>query len=263
MTTNLPMTVKPKKHFGQHFLWDKNIARKIVNYFKEEAPPGKVLEIGPGKGVLTEMLLEHFDKDFHAIEIDKESVSYLKNKYPTIKEYLMEKDFLKLDIEKHFRDDVSIIGNFPYNISSQIFFKILGRRDKIPFVVGMLQREVAERIVAPPGSKVYGILSVLLQAFYEVEILFNVGPKSFAPPPKVNSSVVSLKRNKRTNLKCDEEKFFRIVKQGFNQRRKILRNSLKSFLLNLEIESKLLEKRPEQLSVDDFVELTKLLSRNK
>lgn len=263
VTTNLPMTVKPKKHFGQHFLWDKNIARKIVNYFIDEVPTGKVLEIGPGKGVLTEMLLEHFKRNFFAIEIDKESVLYLKNEYPKLGKHLMEEDFLKLDMEKNFKEKVTIIGNFPYNISSQIFFKILGERDKIPFVVGMLQREVAERIVAPPGTKTYGILSVLLQAFYEVEILFNVGPKSFVPPPKVNSSVVSLKRNKTKRLKCDEQKFFSIVKQGFNQRRKILRNSLKSFLLNLEVESELLSKRPEQLSVDDFVELTMLLSRNE
>ncbi|MFO8235512.1 MAG: 16S rRNA (adenine(1518)-N(6)/adenine(1519)-N(6))-dimethyltransferase RsmA [Bacteroidales bacterium] len=257
------MTVKPKRHFGQHFLWDKNIARKIVNYFKNETPVSEVLEIGPGKGVLTDLLMEYFHQRLYAVEIDEESVSYLSKEYPDLDKHLIERDFLKMDLDKYFKEDVSIIGNFPYNISSQIFFKILEYRHKIPFVVGMLQKEVAERIAASPERKTYGILSVLLQAYYKVEILFHVGPKSFVPPPRINSSVVCLKRNNIKALDCDEGMFFRIVKQGFNQRRKILRNSLKSFLLNLESENVLLQKRPEQLSVDDFVELARLLSRDQ
>ena len=253
------MSVKPKKHLGQHFLWDKNIAQKIVEAFKP-APSDKVLEIGPGKGVLTEYLLEYFEERLYAVEIDKESAEYLLVEYPELEKFLIEKDFLKLDMEAYFSGDVSIIGNFPYNISSQIFFKILEYRNKIPFVIGMIQKEVADRIVAPPGSKTYGILSVLLQAYYNLDILFPVGPKSFTPPPKVNSAVIRLQRNETQALDCNEKLFFSVVKQSFNQRRKIIKNSLKSFLLNLETENEILQKRPEQLSVDDFVEITRLIT---
>lgn len=259
---NNSMNVRPKKHLGQHFLWDKNIARKIVEAFKE-ASSEKVLEIGPGKGVLTDYLIEYFGNKLYAVEIDKESTEYLLKEYPDLEKYLIEEDFLKLDLEKQVPGKTSIIGNFPYNISSQIFFKILKNRNTVPFVVGMVQKEVAERIAAPPGSKTYGILSVLLQAYYKVDILFQVGPKSFSPPPKVNSSVIRLKRNDVEKLDCDEKIFFSIVKQSFNQRRKIIRNSLKSFLLNLETEDERLQKRPEQLSVADFVELTRLISLAK
>jgi 16S rRNA (adenine1518-N6/adenine1519-N6)-dimethyltransferase len=256
------MTVRAKKHLGQHFLWDKNIARKIVEAFKP-APSGKVLEIGPGKGILTGYLLEHFDDRLYAVEIDAESAVYLKKEYPELEKYLIEKDFLKLDLEAYLQGNFSIIGNFPYNISSQIFFKILENRNKIPFVVGMVQKEVAERIAASPGSKTYGILSVLLQAYYDLRILFHVGPRSFSPPPKVNSSVVRMERNNLKELNCDEKLFFQIVKQAFNQRRKIIKNSLKSFLLNLNSEDERFQKRPEQLSVADFVDLTRIISKNK
>lgn len=256
------MSVKPKKHLGQHFLWDSNIARKIVESFRE-IQSENILEIGPGKGVLTKYLLEDFGNRFYAVEIDQESIHYLKAEYPELSPYLMEQDFLKLNLEKHFPHSVSIIGNFPYNISSQIFFKILENRNLVPFVVGMVQREVADRISAPPGSKTYGILSVLLQAYYKVDVLFHVGPKSFTPPPKVNSSVIRFRRNDQQKLDCDEKLFFTVVKQSFNQRRKTIRNSLKSFLLNLKTEEDIWQKRPEQLSVHEFVELTKTIQANR
>jgi 16S rRNA (adenine1518-N6/adenine1519-N6)-dimethyltransferase len=254
------MSVRAKKNLGQHFLWDKNIARKIVDAFLE-TPASGVLEVGPGKGILTGYLLEHFGLQFYAVEIDKESIEYLNKVFPGIQEQLIRDDFLKMDLDRYFREPFSLIGNFPYNISSQIFFKVLENRNKIPVVLGMVQKEVAERIASPPGSKVYGKLSVLLQAFYDVKILFKVKPHSFQPPPKVNSSVILLKRYENWSLNCDENLFFQIVKQSFNQRRKILSNSLKTFLLNLNIGDERLKKRPEQLTVDDFVELTKKFSK--
>jgi 16S rRNA (adenine1518-N6/adenine1519-N6)-dimethyltransferase len=235
---------------------------KIVEAFKE-APTSKVLEIGPGKGVLTRYLLDHFDDRLYAVEIDEESADYLLKNYPELEKYLIRKDFLRLDMEAYFPGEISIIGNFPYNISSQIFFRILGNRNKVPFVVGMVQKEVADRLASKPGTKAYGILSVLLQAYYDIEILFRVGPSSFTPPPKVNSSVICLRRNKTEELDCDEKLFSTIVKQSFNQRRKIIRNSLKSFLLNLDVEDERFQKRPEQLSVNDFVELTNLIASAK
>ncbi len=256
------MSVRAKKHLGQHFLWDKNIAIKIVEAFKK-APTSRVLEIGPGKGVLTGYLLDYFDDRLYAVEIDEESAEYLLKNYPEIEKYLLRKDFLKLDLEAYFPGEISIIGNFPYNISSQIFFRILENRNKVPFVVGMLQKEVAERLASKPGTKAYGILSVFLQAYYDIKILFQVGPSSFTPPPKVKSSVISLRRNEIQELDCNEKLFFTIVKQSFNQRRKIIRNSLKSFLLNLEVEDERFQKRPEQLSVNDFVELTNLITSAK
>jgi len=254
------MSVRPKKHLGQHFLWDKNIAQKIVEAFKA-APTQKVLEVGPGKGVLSQYLLPHFGNDFYAVEIDEESARYLLQVYPELGNHLIEEDFIQMKFTSFTFEAISIIGNFPYNISSQIFFKILDNKDQVPFVIGMVQKEVAERITAKPGSKIYGILSVLLQAYYDVKMLFKVGPGSFHPPPKVNSAVVELKRNNVKQLGCDEKLFFRIVKQSFNQRRKIIRNSLKSFLLNLEVEDDRLQKRPEQLSVQDFVDLSNLITQ--
>ena len=249
------MSVRPKKHLGQHFLWDKNIARKIVDAFRD-APSEQVLEVGPGKGVLTQYLLEHFGERLYAVEIDKESGKYLLEEYPELKDYLIQEDFLNMDFSAWFSASFDVIGNFPYNISSQIFFRLLEYRERIPFLVGMVQKEVAERIAAPPGSKTYGKLSVLLQAYYEVKLLFHVGPQSFTPPPRVTSSVIRLRRNQTRKLDCDEKLFFQVVKQSFNQRRKILRNSLKSFLVNLDIEDERFGKRPEQLSVKDFVEIT-------
>jgi len=241
-------------------LWDKNIAQKIVAAFKD-APTDKVLEVGPGKGVLTQYLLPYFGKNLFAVEIDKESTKYLLKEYPELKDYLIEEDFLKMDFRSYIDQSFSIIGNFPYNISSQIFFKILENKHQVLFVTGMVQKEVADRIAAKPGSKTYGILSVFLQAYFEVKILFKVGPGSFQPPPKVNSAVIELKRNNVEKLECDEKLFFQIVKQSFNQRRKIIKNSLKSFLLNLEDEDYRFEKRPEQLSVQDFVVLANMIKR--
>ena len=254
------MTVRPKKHLGQHFLREKNIAQKIVAASKN-APTDKILEVGPGKGVLTQYLLQHFGENLFAVEIDKESTKYLLEEYPELKDYLIEEDFLKMDFTSFTDKPFSIIGNFPYNISSQIFFKILDNKDQITFVIGMVQKEVAERISSNPGSKTYGILSVFLQAYFDVKMLFKVGPGSFQPPPKVNSAVIELKRNNVKKLECDEKLFFQIVKQSFNQRRKIIKNSLKSFLLNLENEDYRFEKRPEQLSVKDFVDLANIIKR--
>ncbi len=251
--------VRPKKNLGQHFLWDKNIAQKMVKSFKD-APTTIVLELGPGKGVLTNYLTDYFGKHFYAVEIDKESIDYLLNTYPELSDHLIQHDFLQMDLGTWFTEPVSIIGNFPYNISSQIFFKILTYRQTLPFILGMVQKEVAERIVSGPGSKVYGKLSVMLQAFYRIRILFRVGPQSFVPPPKVKSAVIQLERNERKRLDCNEELFFQIVKQSFNQRRKILANSLKSFLLNLKVDDERFKKRPEALGVEDFIEVTNLLA---
>lgn len=256
----MAMMVRPKKALGQHFLWDKNIARKIVEHFRD-APTADILEVGPGRGVLTGFLQEIFGNHLYAVEIDRESVNYLLDAYPGLGPHLIRQDFLKLNLGDYFTQPVSIIGNFPYNISSQIFFKVLENRDKVPFLTGMVQKEVADRIASPPGSKEYGKLSVLLQAFYQIRILFSVGPQSFTPPPKVKSAVIQLQRNERQQLECDEDLFFRIVKESFNQRRKILANSLKRFLLNLELQDERFRKRPEQLDVKDFVEITGKLSQ--
>ncbi len=249
------MSVRPKKHLGQHFLHDQQIARKIVEAFRE-ASTSRVLEVGPGQGILTGYLLEYFDPGLYAVEIDRESGRYLLEQFPRMKKYLILEDFLSMDFSRYFEGPFSLIGNFPYNISSQIFFRVLEHRHQIPLVVGMVQKEVAARLAAGPGSKTYGKLSVLLQAWYDVKVLFHVAPGAFRPPPRVTSSVIRLKRNSVEKLECDEDWFFRVVKHSFNQRRKILRNSLKSFLLNLDLEDERFNKRPEQLGVKDFVEIT-------
>jgi len=250
--------VRPKKSLGQHFLKDQNIAQKIVDAI-EGLEQKTVLEIGPGTGVLTSMLIKKEDINFYAIEIDSEAYEFLQATYPSLGEKLIFKNFLKLDLNEVFKDPITIIGNFPYNISSQIFFKALENRDLVIDIVCMIQKEVAERISSPHGSKKYGILSVLLQAFYEIEYLFTVGPGVFDPPPKVNSGVIRLKRNQRKELDCDEVLFFKIVKMGFNQRRKTLRNSLKSILVNLPTDNEIFGKRPEQLDVEQFIYLTNLI----
>ena len=251
--------VQPKKHLGQHFLKDENIARKIVLSLSQDTQ--SVLEIGPGTGILTKHLIGSNFKNYFVIEIDKESVEYLKIKYPEFSGNIIQGDFLKFDTDTIFADSFSIIGNFPYNISSQILFKVLDYRNKVDEVVGMFQREVAERISSPPGSKKYGILSVLIQAFYNIEYLFTVSENVFYPPPKVKSAVIKLKRNNTTKLDCDERLFFEIVKAGFNQRRKTLRNSLKKFeIQKTEFAVNLLSKRAEQLSVKDFEYLTKKIN---
>ena len=244
--------VKPKKKLGQHFLKDQNIARKIVDSLS--AKTANVLEVGPGMGVLTHYLLERNELTVHAIEIDKESVEFLRENYPEISERLYFEDFLKFDFSNYFQGKFSVIGNFPYNISSQIFFRILDYRDYIPEVVGMVQKEVAERISAEEGNKTYGILSVLLQVFYNIEYLFTVSENVFVPPPKVKSAVIRLTRNQRQTLPCNEKLFAYVVKTAFNQRRKMLRNSLKEFAENIPVQ--FTEKRPEQLSVNDYIILT-------
>lgn len=249
--------VRAKKHLGQHFLTDLSIAEQIAGAIKTDKVTNKVLEIGPGMGVLTDFLLtRHFE--LFLIDVDKESIEYLQKKYPKIAENIFFGDFLDYDFREIFPEKYAIIGNFPYNISSQIFFRVLEQRQKVTEVVCMLQKEVAERIASPKGNKSYGILSVLLQAFYTIEYLFTVPPHVFDPPPRVNSGVIRLTRNKTDNLDCDEKLFFKVVKGGFGNRRKTLRNSLKSFELSEELKQHpLLDLRAEQLSVADFVFLTK------
>ena len=251
--------VRAKKALGQHFLTDLNIARKIATSLSGGSAenPDKVLEVGCGMGVLTQFLLQRDDIVTYGAEIDGESVEYLHAHYPAFAERLTEGDFLKMDLAATYGDRLKIIGNFPYNISSQIFFKIIENRDIVPQCVGMIQREVAVRIAEPPGSKEYGILSVLLQAWYDIEYLFTVSEKVFNPPPKVKSAVIRLKRNSTTKLDCDEKLFVKVVKASFGQRRKMLRNSLKAVFGNFGgAEHPLFTTRAEQLSVAQFVELT-------
>jgi 16S rRNA (adenine1518-N6/adenine1519-N6)-dimethyltransferase len=246
--------VKAKKFLGQHFLTDENIAAKIVDSLSADTT--HILEIGPGMGVLTKYLIAKPDKDFHVVEIDRESVAYLHDHYPTLD--IIEGDFLRYDLSTLFHKRFSIIGNFPYNISSQILFKVFDNRDNVTEVVGMFQKEVAERVAAGPGSKTYGILSVLLSAFYNIEYLFTVHEHVFNPPPKVKSAVIKLTRNNVEHLECDEKLFVQVVKAGFNQRRKTLRNALRQ--LNMPIENigeDILAKRAEQLSVEQFIDITK------
>ena len=272
--------VRPKKALGQHFLVDLNIARKIVDALSDSHDT--VIEVGAGMGVLTQYLIENQLEKLQVVEIDKESVEFLRKKFPMLEGHLTLGDFLKQDLtsfrpkqsevekssateQSGFLDklettpDVAVIGNFPYNISSQIFFHILKYRDNISECVGMIQKEVAERLAAGPGSKTYGILSVLLQAWYDIEYLFTVHENVFNPPPKVKSAVVRLKRNNIKKLDCDEKTFVKIVKQAFNQRRKTLRNSLRQMIPAEIIDNEVFNKRPEQLSVQEFVELVKKL----
>ena len=252
--------VKPKKSLGQHFLKDEAIAERIASTLDgfAELP---VLEVGPGTGVLTRWLLNK-SKDLTVVELDKESIVYLNDHFPELKGRIIEKDFLKLDLKQLYVDKpFCVIGNYPYNISSQIFFKVLDYKNAIPCCSGMIQKEVAERLTASPGSKTYGILSVLLQVWYDVEYLFTVSEQAFIPPPKVKSAVVRLTRNKRQEMDCDEKLFKTVVKTSFNQRRKMLRNSLKSLLSeNVELpENEMFNKRPEQLSIAQFEKMTNLL----
>lgn len=249
--------VRAKKHLGQHFLTDKNIAKKIVDALNPAGKYDTVLEVGPGMGILSDFLLE--DKRFHTwlIDLDKESVQFLAEKYSQVGDRLIHGDFLALDFNTHFANDLAVIGNFPYNISSQILFKVLEHRDQVVEVVGMFQKEVAERCTAKPGSKEYGILSVFLQAYYHVTYLFTVKAGAFNPPPKVLSGVIRLIRNDVLELACNEKLFWKVVKAGFNQRRKTLRNAL-AVLVNKDrmVANPLLELRAERLSVSDFVILT-------
>jgi 16S rRNA (adenine1518-N6/adenine1519-N6)-dimethyltransferase len=254
--------VKAKKHLGQHFLINETIAKDIVDLISPDGAYKKVLEIGPGMGVLTKYLVEREDVDTYLVELDRESVAYLAEHFPDLKEKTYNEDVLNMWFKKNMElaDDekIGIIGNFPYNISSQIFFKVLQDKDVIHEVVCMLQKEVAERIASKPGSKKYGILSVLLQAYYDISYHIEVPPISFDPPPKVDSGVIRLVRNSNETLGCDEKLFKQVVKAGFNQRRKKLSNALKS--LGAEFEHPNLDKRAEQLTYQEFVELTNLIS---
>lgn len=254
--------VKAKKHLGQHFLTDENIAKEIADTLTLSGYE-TVLEIGPGMGVLTKYLLEK-ELETYVIEIDTESVDYLNSHYPKLNGKVISKDFLKYNINEVFNDKpFAIIGNFPYNISTQIVFKCLEMRNQVPEFSGMFQKEVAERICSKKGSKVYGILSVLAQAFYDVEYLFTVEPEVFNPPPKVKSGVMRMIRKENYSLPCDEKLFFTVVKTAFQQRRKTLRNSLKSFALSDNLkEDTIFDLRPEQLSVEQFIELTQKIAAN-
>ena len=254
------MEVRAKKALGQHFLTDQRIAQTIVGALGE-SDVRDVLEIGPGMGVLTQYLIKREDIDLKMVELDGESVEYLLTHLPGMQGKLIEADYLKLNIHRIFSGSYRVIGNFPYNISSQIFFKILDDKDLVPEVVCMIQKEVADRIAEKPGSKTYGILSVLLQAWYDIEYVTAVGPGAFCPPPKVNSAVIRLVRNSRTELGCDESKFKAVVKTAFNQRRKTLRNALKPLIPEgADTSDPIFDLRAERLGVEDFVKLTEMLS---
>ncbi|GHT04283.1 ribosomal RNA small subunit methyltransferase A [Bacteroidia bacterium] len=258
--------IRPKKSLGQHFLKDMSIAKRIADTLVIPTPTGisyselPILEIGPGTGVLTQFLPQ---AQTTVVELDTESVAYLKTHYPDLKDRIIEADFLQMDLEKLFAGPFCVIGNFPYNISSQIFFKVLDYKDKIPCCAGMLQKEVAERLAAKPGKKAYGIITVLLNVWYEIEYLFTVEPEVFDPPPKVRSAVIRMMRNTRTVLDCDETLLKTVVKTAFNQRRKTMRNSLQSLIGkgNELFTQPIFDKRPEQLSVEEFIELTNQIAQ--
>jgi 16S rRNA (adenine1518-N6/adenine1519-N6)-dimethyltransferase len=270
MSYNPREKVRPKKSLGQHFLHDKNIALNIVKSLRADYG-NNVLEIGPGMGVLTDFLLKEKSWNLKAVEIDRDSIVYLRQHYPGL--MIVEGDFLKLDISGLFNEPFSIIGNFPYNISSQIFFRVLENRNRVVQTICMLQKEVADRIASPCGNKTYGILSVLLQTFYTIEYLFKVPPGVFHPPPKVMSAVIRITRNGREALPCSEALFFSVVKQGFNNRRKTLRNALKNLILPAPealtdtvqalLKNPLLDQRAEQLNVDEFILLTQLIQESR
>lgn len=248
--------VKPKKALGQHFLRDEQVVDRIVEAL-EPIQPDQLLEVGPGEGVLTERLLPLYPK-LHIVEVDAESVLHLRQQFAVYEDQLTHTDFLKWSLPD---GTWTVIGNFPYNISSQIVFRILEHRDQVDGMVGMFQKEVAARIASPPGSKDYGILSVLTQCYYDVEYLFTVEPEAFFPPPKVRSGVIRMMRKTDDTPDCDETFFFKLVKMAFNQRRKMLRNSIKPFLTEdrAELISEYLTKRPEQLDFKDFVKLSRVL----
>lgn len=254
--------VRAKKKLGQHFLHNTDISQKIVATLTPQPTYRAVVEIGPGTGALTRWLVDQIKVPLYLVEIDPKLVVYLQKAYPNLKEHLIERDFLKLSLKNLFPSPIALIGNFPYNISSQIFFKILDARQQVNQVVCMIQKEVADRVVAQPKNKIYGILSVFLQAFYKVSYCFAVSPSAFSPKPKVVSAVVRLERNQITNLACDEKLFFKVVKAGFGQRRKMLRNALRTLGKPLDhLPSTLLEKRAEALHVADFVALTQQLQK--
>jgi len=258
----LSQYVRAKKHLGQHFLKDETIAADIVAALPNYQSLHHVIEVGPGMGVLTKYLIKLPHINLKVAEIDWDSVAYLKTNYPTLTNNIIEQDFLQLELAQLFDGPLAVIGNYPYNISSQILFKALENKQQVDCVIGMFQKEVAERIAAPKGSKTYGILSVLCQAFYTVEYLFTVHENVFIPPPKVKSAVIRLIRRETADIKCDHVLFFKVVKTAFNQRRKTLRNALKPILNGATIATDLLDKRAEQLGVDEFVLLTNLIAKS-
>jgi len=255
------MSVQPKKHLGQHFLTDENTCRKIVEQYSNFQGANNILEIGPGMGAITKYLLDIEGTDLHVMEIDRDSVAYLNNAYPVLEDKIHSDDFLKTDLSQFFEGKpYAVVGNFPYNISSQILFHCIEYRNQIPEIMGMFQKEVAERVAEPPGSKKYGILSVLMQTYYDIKYCFTVNENVFNPPPKVKSGVILCLRNERTQLPVDEDLYKRIIKSTFNQRRKTIRNGLKVILdVSLLPEHPFLKQRAETLSVDDFIELTKIV----
>lgn len=257
------MKVTPKKALGQHFLKDLNIAQRIAETI-DLGGGMPVLEIGPGMGVLTQFLLQNKEIDLTCVELDSESVTYLLANFPELNGRIIEGDFLKMNLDEMYKGQFCVIGNFPYNISSQIFFKVLDHKDKIPICAGMIQKEVAERMASKPGTKAYGILSVLVQAYYDIEYLFTVHENVFDPPPKVKSAVIRMRRNDTKKIDCDEDLFIKVVKTAFNQRRKMMRNSLQAMLGQGHplLADPVFMKRPEQLSVAEFVDLTNLIAKN-
>lgn len=258
------MLIKPKKHLGQHFLKDITIIKKIVEALSFSKNYHTILEVGPGIGALTQFLLQKKSHLFYAIEIDPSLVAYLRQTYPTIQNHIIEADFLQLNLTVLWPGPIAVIGNFPYNVASQILFKLLDARDQVQEVVCMVQKEVAERIIAKPGNKIYGIPSVYLQAFYNIEYLFTISPTLFNPPPKVESAVIRLQRNNIQQLPCQEATFFKVVRLGFQQRRKKLRNALKVLDLPADvIASTTLDKRAEQLSINDFISLSQRIDAFK
>ena len=256
------MTVKPKKALGQHFLKNPEICAQIAEAITLHGDYKKVLEIGPGMGALTQYLLQRPEFETHVVEIDRESVDYLNVHFGALRGRIHEADFLRMPLEQLFPEPIAVVGNFPYNISSQIVFKVLDHMNQVPELVGMFQREVAQRFAGSPGNKDYGIISVLAQAYYDIEYLFTVNEDEFIPPPKVKSGVIRMRRKFGTTLGCDEKLFKQVVKTAFNQRRKTLRNSLKSLTQGkVDTSSSLWGKRPEQLGVPEFVSLTEIVHR--
>lgn len=254
--------VKPKKFLGQHFLKDLKVAQDIADTVDSQ-PELPILEVGPGMGVLTQFLVKK-ERTVKVVEVDYESVAYLREAFPSLEDHIIEDDFLKMNLNRTFDGNPFVLtGNYPYNISSQIFFKMLDNKELIPCCTGMIQKEVAERIAAGPGSKTYGILSVLIQAWYEVEYLFTVSEHVFNPPPKVKSAVIRMTRNQTRDLGCNEKLFKQVVKTTFNQRRKTLRNSIRPILGKESsiLQDEIFNKRPEQLSVQQFVELTNMVEK--
>lgn len=256
-------TLKAKKSYGQHFLNNEQIAEAIAQLLQWQDQYKRVLEIGPGQGVLTKYLLNQPYR-LTVVEADRDMVAYLQRHYPELKEDIISADFLKVPLDQVFREPFAIIGNFPYNISSQILIRMLEYRHLIPEMVGMFQLEVAERVIAPPGSKTYGVISVLVQAFYEGELCIEVDKRNFSPPPKVQSAVIRLRRKADQDLGCDEQLFRKVVKQAFSQRRKMLRNTMKSMINNTDLlADRFFDQRPEKLSVADFVQLTRWVEEQK